>query len=876
MPTAAYLDAARQFLDYEAAAAPDFSGLTVLVPHYAAAQGLLAGLGHALGRQVFLPPRLATLPTLAAGVSGRPAAEPDSRRLADIYSFLKRTGRLQERQLWPAAVELAGLLRELSDSQLSLPADYEGFQARLEVAYRRRLNAPMGFEARLAHELWYALQQDVRPDSGRDYAERLAWLATQAAGPLYHLPLPGLSVVEQRFLERFAERQPVRALAVPVAYPERVALLDAAWSAVAGQAGTTAASPLADVLGFCGATSLEDEACSAEAQVRQWLAEGQSQIGIVALDRVAARRLRARLERQAILVQDETGWTFSTAAVSHVLDRWFSLLQDDCYYRDLLDFLKSPYVFADLPAADLQQTVAALELALRRAGVVEGWTRFQRLARQADLPAVEALIERMQAARRRFTGQRLPLAAWQERMLQALDQLGVSPAFEADWAGGQLLALLRRLQQDLLGDKAPYRFAEWRRWLMLQLDQATFVDARVESPVRFTHLRAARLREFDAVLILGADAGHLPESAAPGLFNQAVRRELGLPGQAEREAELQAALADVIARAPRLCVTWQALRDGEPVALSPWLETLDLYHRSRFGSSLKRARRVYAEAEAGPRGLPSPTARPAPVSGRLPERVTVSGWQSLVDCPYRFYARHLLGLNELDEVAEEMDKRDYGTLLHAALARFHADHPSLLGQARPALEAALAATVAAAFAEAGQSQFLAEAWRLRWQRRQAAYLDWALAWERAGHRFDQAEAKVMLTLPVAGVEVRLEGRLDRLDASAAGLTVLDYKTQSKASLQAKLKQPGEDVQLPCYGWLAGAIEAGFVALDEDKVTWLAWKDGLAEAAQAEAARFVATFEALAAGASLPAQGAAKVCGHCEMCGLCRRDHWPQT
>lgn len=866
MQPSPFLAAARRFLERAGAASADLSGHTVLVPHHAAARDFLVGLRQALGARVVLPPRRLTLPALAASVPGRPAAEPDSRRLADIYGFLRRTGRLQERQLWLAAVELARLLRELSDSQQRLPADFVSFQARLEAAYRRKLGSAMSFEARLAHELWHAFQRTARPDAGRDYAERLAVVAEQAAAPLYHLDLPGLSAVEQAFFARYAERQPVLYLPVAPAYPERAALLASAW----GEAPADEAARVDAALGLYGAASLEEAARTAAAQVCRWLAEGRERIGIVAFDRVLARRLRALLDRRQVLLQDETGWTFSTAAVSHVLDRWFGLLQDDCYYRDLLDFLKSPYLFADLSASIRREVASSLELALRRHGVVEGWERFLRLARQLGLGQAVAVLERMQAARALFGAKRLSLADWQGRLLQALAGLGALPAFEEDLAGRQLLALLRELQSQLADDVALYRFAEWRRWLLLQLDQLTFVDDRVESPVRLTHLRAARLREFDAVLLLGADAAHLPERAAPGLFNEAVRRELGLPGQADKEAELQAALVDVIARAPKVLAIWQARRDGEPVAASPWLETLDLQHRALFGQGLRWPAQPHAEATAAPMPESATMAAPAPVE--LPARVTVSGWQSLVACPYLFYARHLLGLNELDEVAEEMGKRDYGILIHDALARFHAATPVLAERARPELEAALAAAVDAVFAEAGQAQFLAEAWRLRWQRRQAAYLDWALGWEAQGHRFVKAEAKASLAVPAGAAEILLEGRLDRLDSGPAGLAVLDYKTNAAQGLRNKLKQPGEDVQLPCYAWLADAAEAGFVALDEDKVVLLAWQDGLAEAAQAEAARFAATFAAVAAGAALPAQGAASTCRHCEMRGLCRRDY----
>ncbi len=896
MPISPFAAAARRFLDEAGEVSPDFSALTVLVPHQAAARDFLAGLKRVLAVPVIVPPRCLTLPSLAATVPNRPAAEPDSRRLADIYGFLRRAGHLHERQLWPAALELARLLRELGDNQQSLPDSFDAFQASLERAYRRKLGGAMSLEARLAHELWHAFQRLARPDAGRDYAERLAWLAHHAATPLYHLDLPGLSGVERTFLARYGERQRVIPLPVVPTYPGRLAALAEAWG---GGGAQDEAVRLDDAIGCYGAGGIEQAARLAEAQVRLWLAEGRERIGIVALDRVLARRLRALLERRQILVQDETGWTFSTAAVSHVLDRWFGLLQDDCYYRDLLDFLKSPYLFADLAPQTRRAAVSGLELALRRHGVVEGWERMLQLARQSGLVEAVAVLNRMQAARALFAAKRLPLAVWQERLLQALEALGALPAFEADLAGQQLLALLRRLRAEnedsaavhadadagsakrsrrspKADDLAAYRFAEWRRWLLLQLDQLTFVDDRVESPLRLTHLRAARLREFDAVLLLGTDAARLPERGAPGLFNEAVRRELGLPTQAEKEAELQAALADVLARTPQIAAVWQARRDGEPVALSPWLETLDLWHRARFGLGLRRPVMRYAEPGLEFAALPGLSVPATPRAVDLPARLSVSAWQSLVACPYLFYARHLLGLNELDEVPEEMDKRDYGTLIHAVLAKFHEDHPTLIGLDRARLEAALASAVQAVFTQAGQQQYLAEAWHLRWQRRQAAYLDWALDWERQGHRFVKAEAKASQTVAVGAAEILLEGRLDRLDSGPGGLVVLDYKTNAVQTLRNKLKQPGEDVQLPCYAWLTSAAEAGFVALDEDKPTWLAWKDGLTSAAHAEAARFAATFGAIAAGAAMPAHGGAALCRHCEMRGLCRRDWTPAS
>ena len=60
-------------------------------------------------------------------------------------------------------------------------------------------------------------------------------------------------------------------------------------------------------------------------------------------------------------------------------------------------------------------------------------------------------------------------------------------------------------------------------------------------------------------------------------------------------------------------------------------------------------------------------AAPAAPPGLIPLRVSVSAYASLVACPYRFFARHVLGLCAMDEVAEDMGKGEYGELVHRVL-----------------------------------------------------------------------------------------------------------------------------------------------------------------------------------------------------------------
>ena len=127
-------------------------------------------------------------------------------------------------------------------------------------------------------------------------------------------------------------------------------------------------------------------------------------------------------------------------------------------------------------------------------------------------------------------------------------------------------------------------------------------------------------------------------------------------------------------------------------------------------------------------------------------------------------------------------------------------------------------------------------------------------------------------------ELQLNGRIDRVDVRVddAGIrAVLDYKTQAVSTLRNKLKAPGEDVQLACYAQAAGAAEAAFVSLEDDKVVAVAPPGDIAELARLNTERLATVFGQLRSGTPMPAHGAETVCGYCEMKGLCRRGEWPE-
>lgn len=869
------------------------------MPNLHAAAAVGQALCRAAGVSTLLLPRVTTLKNLADAAGG-PEALPDSRRQAMLYQALRGKNWFREADLWHISAELARLFDELTRSLTQLPASAEDFAALLEQAYRARSGASLQFEARLVHELWHAMSAGTEGsmDGAVLYHLQLMQLARTADAPLYAIGLADLSPVETAFLEAYAERQPVRLFHSGDAETEDAlpALLQAAWDASeAGDIRSRAAafrsqhavSPLRDRIALFGAHSLEQEAQAIAAKICGWLAAGKTEIAVIVQDRMVARRARALLERYDVLVDDETGWTFSTTSASAVVMRWLDALGSRFHHLDLLDLLKSPFVFADLGAAERKRAVYRLEQLIRSRGVVSHLPRYLELAKEEAEAAV--LLRRLEQAQAALGRKSRPLSAWLQSLLDSLEIIGVTQGLAADIAGQQLLRLLGRLQGELAPEKAGHSQREWRQWLNQQLEAATFRDETIESPVVFTHLAACRLRRFDAVAIAGADAAHLPgQDRESVFFNQSVRAQLGL---ATREAALRIFrqdLGQLLTSCNEIWISWQARKNAEPNLLSPWFERLDTFHELAYGAGLS----AHALPPALPAARPGQDEvgarfaanqrqpRPSLPEERVPQEISASGYNSLVACPYQYFARHALRLNELDEVRPALEKRDYGEYVHLILQRFHQRHPVLAGLDPERLTQDLQAISDEVFARAIEADYLSHAWAWRWSARIPAYIEWQLAREEEGWRWNEGELWKTLAIPLEGERtLTLKGCLDRVDAAETEQgtvhAVLDYKTQSRESLRKKLEPPGEDVQLAVYALLLGKppAEAAFVALDGDEVREVAPAEGIADLSQAALARLKELFDHLHRGAPMPAQGTAEVCAYCEMRGLCRKDYW---
>jgi len=285
--------------------------------------------------------------------------------------------------------------------------------------------------------------------------------------------------------------------------------------------------------------------------------------------------------------------------------------------------------------------------------------------------------------------------------------------------------------------------------------------------------------------------------------------------------------------------------------------------------------------------------RPAPCAPhRLPDGLSVGACQSLVDCPYQFYARHLLGLRRRERVAETPDKRDLGIALHSILHRLHLDFDAerLQRMADPELQRTLEQITQQMFGRDLRERPALIGYRRRMLDLIPGYVQWLRQRAAAGWRLQSAEAQFQVTLPIdPSRAIELSGRIDRIDVrgdadrEVIDREVIDYKARSHRAVRAAAADPGEDIQLPLYALAlgAGVTAASYLSFersaDPDRrfatVQQIPAAEPLGRWVRLVDQRLRADLARIAGGTGMAAIGVEPTCSRCEMRGLCRRGEW---
>jgi ATP-dependent helicase/nuclease subunit B len=482
------------------------------------------------------------------------------------------------------------------------------------------------------------------------------------------------------------------------------------------------------------------------------------------------------------------------------------------------------------------------------------------------------------------------LPVWLGRLDATLEVLGMRGALAGDDAGQQLLDALARLGEvcdDEAGSQATLDQQEFRAMLSALLESVAYKEPSAPSQSRITilPLNGARMRRFDGVVVVGCDDAQLPSSAAELMFfSNQMRRELGLEDREARFAQQARDLAEVLLNNDDVVLTWQRFGSrGEPHHVSGWIERLSACC-ARAGAPIEsNSAPQWFDTSAQPVFMPAPSA-----PERVPARWSAAAYNTLRRCPYQFFAGRMLGLAGLEELNDDLEKRDIGNLLHRVLLQYHEeihasgerDEQRRLARLRQISDTVFGKQIA----EDGN----AISYYRRWREVLPSYVAWQSAREEMGWQWrgGEIDAGVDVAMP-DGTPLHLSGRIDRLDKGPDGAhAVIDYKTQPASRLRRKAGDAEEDCQLAFYGLLrADAVAGSWVALEGVK------QGGKDSAPGAQREVDLPEFQAavswlerqlrddvgrLRQGAKLPAFGDAAACTYCDARGLCRKGFWEST
>jgi RecB family exonuclease len=339
-----------------------------------------------------------------------------------------------------------------------------------------------------------------------------------------------------------------------------------------------------------------------------------------------------------------------------------------------------------------------------------------------------------------------------------------------------------------------------------------------------------------ALVATSFNEGCVPTSVNSDLFlPNALRQQLELLDNRRRYARDAYALSVLLASRQELTlIAGRQTADGDPLTPSRLAFATDPETAARRALEFFRA-----DESAEPNRHVVRAARGADKSGfvvrrpaRLERPVTtigVTAFRSYLACPYRFYLRHVLQLDSMDDAAEELGPDTFGTLLHEVLRQFGND--PIRAEADPDkirrfLHHALNRYVTANY---GTNHLPALAVQIvQAQTRLDAFADWQADRTKEGWEIKHVETSggaqpACLNLD-GGVSITLRGRIDRIDHRDGHWAILDYKTgdSAKTPQETHLKsKEWVDLQLPLYIKLAqtldieGPMQLGYIVLPKD-------------------------------------------------------------
>lgn len=833
---------------------------------------------------------------------------------------------------WSIAKELICLFDECALAQIPIEKNAEQFNELLSKAYTstNSQHENISRESEIIHRLWIAYSEEIAArgyiDPIQHYCNSLLRQEETPRGHTYYLlGKHYLAPVESIFLERIAKQSSLTIyypslaqhaltthLHPHLAYTEsatnhetstqiRSQALDIIYSnecdlhtRIQSFKDTFASNPLSSWLSIQQDTSLESHVHTVCLQAKRWLLEDKAPIAIISGDRSLSRRIRAVLENEGIHPRDLGGWTLSTTSAATIIEILLNTIESNFSKESLLELLHSPFIHNSKSNALLIQRIfASINLRdnnehLNVNAYIQHTEQFS-TTQQVDCMEIISFLKKLNtvcdpliSAVQSNNNQLAPTA---KELLRTIKEIGLEETLLKDSAGLQLLDTIQNAMHASHHSKIKLNWLDWRQWLREQLENNFFTPKRFDARVTLCGLEHLDHHKFNAIILAGTEKNRLHNTNKRNtFFNENVRHELHMQTSNERDAINFVRFRKIISQYEHVMLTAQNEVDGEPQELSHWVALLQLFSQQVFNDSLSdSALSALVREKLNKQSIDnitklSTTTTQAPIE-LLPEKISATQYQALIDCPYLFFCKYVLALKPI-KLEEDFSASDFGILVHKCLHKFHFESDGsprqheISSTNRAALLDHLNTVSHQVFADSSFSHSLVNAWLQRWLINIPSYIDWLINTSEDWAVFD-GEVSIEANL---NDKLTLFGQIDRLDISTKNqqYALIDFKTGATIPSKKSIML-GEAVQLPFYSLLNSQVqEAKYLDLgNQAKVSESAIIKGdeLSNIQNNHRERLELIFKQLCSQADLPANGDEKTCSYCDYQGICRKSHW---
>lgn len=912
-------------LELLANASSQLDAVTIWCANKAVVQALRVALiqrASKLGLESFRLPNITTLADWVwqQSTPSQPIISELNKQLIVVDALRQSGSFFHTHNLWQLADELVGLFNECTLAMIPLNDGYQALDSLLHQSYTNNASsvAHISRESEILYRLWQAYQEQIAVHQGCDSVQYYANYLIQAQSldkhHYYVLNQHRFHACEATFLQRVASHHRLKIFYPDITQTHPTYLHHPHCKYLAAQAESSHAprqaldiifdstqtiperiailtetfphNPLADKLALFCCNSIETHAQAVCLQAKRWISEARNSIAILANDRLLIRRIRAVLEEQGIQAHDLGGWSFATTSAATSIETVIAAIDQNFNKVSLLNLLGSPFLIRDEEYLR-QYFLFKRQLKKRRNLSTDTLGTFRTIA--ADLFTTEELLQETKLTRLlqqiaeasqelqtlRVRGEH-KLTSFNQGLFTLLQALGIQQQLAADAAGEQLLVVLETANNQLHGSRLKVQWQEWRQWLRNTLEQHYFIPRNMDKTVTLGGLEHIDQVNFDHVILAGVEEYRLlKQKNKRTFFNEKVRYELGLTNTAETNAINFIRFKKLIEQSRSVLLTAELEQHNEPVALSPWVGLIQLFMQQSYQYELENtdlARLLAHQPNNASELQPILAPQPEYPSNTSKLRLSATQYQSLMDCPYQYFAKYVLQLKD-DELSDDLQAVDYGQLVHACLQEFYfgSTPADFVHMTQTSLCELLTNISERIFLHTSFPAVSQRAWLKKWQINIPSFVDWAInryqAWQ-----------------PICGEQsleqqlsdtVSLHGQLDRVDQQQEQLGVIDYKTGSTASRDSVLL--GETVQLPFYALLDNKIKrTEYVALNKPeqvKSIAIIQDEQLETLTDSHQERLHILDQQLNAGHKLPANGDQTSCRYCQYQGLCRKPHW---